>query len=1497
MNKATAIATGLLTSAIIGATAGAGYIYTHGDTMIKKAAAYVSEQATKRVGTRIEMEDIIIGKIAGKTASDITVKNLVVYDKNSEVIAKAETAAVNFRLMDLYGDPIAAVDEIVVSKVEGNVIKRKDGTWNFEDLVSESGGETHFNANLKIEDGKVKAIVDDNIVEAEKINAELQFDNTKDIDAAIQVPKLKTKLNGNELKVEDIKANLEIDDASEVTADVKAKLFDTKVEAKGTINDRKQIINAKADNIDVKEYLSILPEGLIPEGVKILDGKVSNAKVKVESRGDNLTFKGSAKINDGRVMVEDTEIENINGSATFNDAEIFVDTDVSANEQNAHVKGSIRIDTEEPYFNVKASSNSFRPSAILSSIPVDSSAAFTAHLTGTVSKPVVEADIFSPTITYQGITADRIYTHMKYADNKVYLSDFKAEVFGGTVGGDAELKAQDLSYNAHIKTDSVEIDKLTGFIPAIAGAAGLVTADLGINGVSDDLNKLKVYGSAVASDIYYKNVPVTRVDISFFVEGKNLKIDYLSASMPNRGSIGVEGSIKDANDLDLKFYAQHVDMSFTENFIPQVQMSGLADFKGEILGGADNPNVDLKFTAVDMSKRSGEHFRGMLFDQPYDSIKFSAKGSLSEIEVSDFDLVKNGKSVWLAKGAIGLTGDKKISLRVDTVGARAEDIIKVIAPNQQLTGNVDNVITVTGTLDKPNVVGYVEFNRGSYLGFLVNRMAGDYYVEGDQVRLQDFYVNSPMVDMTLNGTIDRNTTAMDFVVAVNDINMHRLQGKFPENYPVAGHGKFEGLITGNLANPIFNGTLTADNLSFNEVEITNVSGHVSVNGNDILMENFSFNQGDGSYKVHGSVNYETQTMSAVSEVKNAGIAELCALANLKNNLLKGKINSNIRIGGTVQNPSLNMVGSISSGTFADCDIHDINLNINMLNHVIYINKLEGSQGATGQLNATGSANLNGPINMSLSAANLDLAMFTRAAGLDVESAGIANVEAKFGGTVFNPEATVEVVANGSVQGATFDLMRGNFQLKDWIIDVKELLVKKAIAEKFYQVSAKGNIPLVSLTTDENQQLSKEEQINLDISLDEADLSLLPNISKYVAWATGEMDGNLKITGTAGNPLINGKIIVNDGAAKFKAMSSPIEHMNITFAFTGNRMNIEEFNGNIGNGNYKLTGGLGFEELAPTDYNFNFTADKLEIKSDFYNGPLTMEFSVSEFEHRRLGKIPKIAGQVDFHNCLVSIPTLPDSEGELPDILLDIKVNLGDKVHLYTPYLFDMYVDGSAHFEGTTNRPIPSGSIYVKRGGTINYLKTVFKIREGEAHFNQIGSFFPSIIFAADAQLSRTKIFLNINGTLKDRSMRLTSSPEMTETEIMQLLTFRDSYQKGGDNAIEASDILMLGLQISFMSEIESAVRKTIGFDEFSISRGSGSAFDHHSAENIKNENEYHISMGKYITDKIMMKYTRGIGGSNINRYGIQYDLNDKISLTAESEKKDYIFGVEARWKF
>ena len=1452
---------------IVLALGGGLYINSQRTAIIEKALTEAEKIASETLDVPVKIGSVEFNNINffhSDEISDITVRDVEIFDKKEDLLARVDEAKINFKLFALSDDPIAALDEIKIDGAILNLKKRDEDSWNVNDINLESESESTFDAKIFLTRGTINA----------------DFD-------------------GKSISVEEISGETDCADMNAIPAKVNAKTLGANVNISGTLSKIQQVINAEVDEIFFDKILPFLPADKIPEDVEILSGAAEKISLHVLRRDELLTYLGSAQIKGASVRVEQTDVENINGNVTFNEHEVILDGTAAANGQYAAVSGKIRLDTDETFFDVYAESDSFAPAAIISDIGIDGAASVRAHLVGTANNPQVDADIFSSWLGYENLSAQNISTKLRYVGEMIYLTDTSADVFGGNVAGSAEIKTEDFSFNAHVKANGLDAAALCDFSGSDKIVNGRIFADVGINGKRDeDTAQIKIYGNAGATSLEFEGLQVSDANASFYFSDDDLTIDYLSANLPNRGTLGVEGTVTYMTALDLKFYGAHVDMSLLQGFNPQLDMSGLADFTGTVNGDSDNPNVALKLSAVDRSEESN-HFAGELFKQPFDSIQLVASGSLDGINIEKFNLEKDGNLKWtVIAGSVGLTGEKKINLQLDTTAVRAEDIAALVAPDQPITGNVSNTVKITGTIDAPQVAGNIKFNRGSYNGILLNGMTGDYFLEGDILRLQDFEITSPMVDMVLNGTINKNTQVMDFVVEGKDIRLERFKSKFPENYYAEGHTTFEGIIKGTPAVPIFDGELKADEILLNGVALSNLYGHLYTNGANVYLDDFHFH-GDntGSCQARISANLDNEMLNGEVVLEGANIANLCTIFNYQNDLIEGRLNSNILLSGTFSHPQGSLTGEIPKGKFAGYDIHYIDVGVSLVNNVVYVNKFEGYQGDKGTFKLLGSANLNGPLDMNLVAKELELGIFTKAAGYDVEMVGTSNIVGKLGGTVDNPSGELLWTATGGIKGSTFDLLHGHFLLKDWRVNVEELSVKRELSGKIYGARAEGFVPLRALIARTKENLPDNEQLNLTVSLDGADLSLLPVVSDYVAWGIGDLQGSVKITGTAARPQINGAISLNEGSVKIKGMKSLIEHINIATAFKGERFDIENFSGNIGAGTFALTGGFNFPDLEIKDYNFDFAAIDLDINSDVYKGLFNANFNFSEAQTRN-STLPKVSGQINIDKCRFSVPTLPDDEEPLPNVIIDVALNLGEKVHFYSSRLYDMYLTGNARFEGTTLHPKTSGLITVKRGGTLTYLESVFNIREGEAHFNQVDSFFPSLHFYAETKIDRTKIFLSVEGPPNKMQFKLGSSPEMNETEILRLLTLRSAYSNGESN-LSAADALAIGLQMTVLADIEDALKRTLGIDQLSVARGSGSMFErHHPGEQSTNtDKDYNIKIGKFVNDKLMLRYTHGFGSHKVNRYGLQYDFNDNLGFTIEREGKDYIFSFEARYKF
>lgn len=305
------------------------------------------EQTASTVASDTLGVPVSVGAIKVNSLHDLEIHDLAVYDKQADCIATANTAKVEFRLLSAYRDPAHAVSEVTLSGVEANLIQRDDGSWNVEDIQTKSSGQGSFFGKVKVEDGG-----------------------------------LNLSAQGKELYVGDVSGSLDFADYPVLKLDAKGSCLGAEASLSGTYRKERQIFNAEVTGLDLAEVLPLVPDGTIPDGVEILGGKVKTAKVSGQYMGSVLSFSGQAEYEDGAVKVKDTEVDDIHGFASFTDTEVLIFADAEAAGQQAHVDGKVRYDTDSPYLDINASSDSFDPSKVLKDIPYEGAVAVKAHIMG-----------------------------------------------------------------------------------------------------------------------------------------------------------------------------------------------------------------------------------------------------------------------------------------------------------------------------------------------------------------------------------------------------------------------------------------------------------------------------------------------------------------------------------------------------------------------------------------------------------------------------------------------------------------------------------------------------------------------------------------------------------------------------------------------------------------------------------------------------------------------------------------------------------------------------------------------------------------------------------------------------------------------------------------------------------------------------------------------------------------------------------------------------------
>lgn len=1352
------------------------FLWLNSSSFKEQTAKLVAKQVENILQTKINIDSLYIVSL-----NSAAIDNVELYDKQDELIAKADKVIFTINFWDLIEQsPLAGLSDVEIINPEANIIQRNDGSWNFEDLIDkESTTPIDFKGSIKFDDGQAK----------------LRF-------------------NGKQISID--KINLTADCADLTAIDVKGSLSHNQgiVDFNGVIGDKvKTKLEVTAENLNILDYLPFIPEEYLAN-INVKQGIVEKADIVIN--GDfsgNYMLDGSVNFIDGACEILGNNIEDINGLILLDNKDLQLFVRGASQDQEVSIHGNIKDYMTEPNLRLIVESKSFRPELFITGVPFNGEVSFLGAIYGPVDDLRMGIQINSKEAYIYDYPIENINIQARYRQNQVFIDDFRADFAKGWLWASGQCDLEDLTYKGSFRAANIDISVFNNYVSNITGTA-MIRGDFKGQGL--DFTDLNTSGRLQIDNGSYDNIPVDKIEASFYKEGTDIKIDAMTAEFANGGRLAVKGGFNQiSNIIDADFYASNVDLNLVKNYLPDIDISGDANFSGHLSSNIDNPVLRINLMAKN----------GSVMYQPFDSLLVSAIGNLDGMRVDKCQFINNGEITHEATGLLGFKGKQFIDMIIKTKKARMENLIKAIMPDLQITGNVDNTIHLTGNLQDIKAQGNLHFYEGSLNGVLISQIDGTYdYLEG-AVHLNNFIITSPFIKATLDGTINQNQE-MNFKFKANEILIDKLQVDLP--YPVSGSASFDGVLTGKVGALNFDGILQADDIVLNGQQVDDIYGHLTLANRILHLEKFTFKQNGGDYDFNGSVDFNTKQVKAKAIIVQADMNAAMAMANLKNDLLNGRFDGEANLYGTYEHPHVDLKGRMLDGTIKEYPLKNIEIDAEVDNNLVKVNNFYGEQG-NGKVAAQGTVDLvNGPIDARISASNMDVNLLTHLCDINVNINGTMNGDIQIGGTIEEPTADISIYTQGD--GNQFDNAYLLANLKDDIIYINQMAATKGDCA----VKADGSIPLAALETDKRTENNIYQQMNLHVYLENTDLNILPSLTPFVEWSMGNIQGDLNITGTVQKPNFQGNISTKDSAIKFKYIDSPIQNMNVDIDFNQDLMTIKEFNGKVGEGNYNLIGTAHLTSSGISGYNFNLDLNNLDIVSDYYKGPLVGNLQLNEVDFYGK-KLPKLTTNINFDNIEVAMPPLPEtSETVLPEMVLDVNVSLGNKVHAYDPLLYDLYLSGAFNIQGTTIHPKSSGSLHVSRG-TINVLKTIFNIERGDVNFNQVDSFFPTIDFLAKTRLDRTKVFVTLQGPVdKELVPKLFSEPAMNDAEIIKLLAFRTDYKSDGSGNITEDDLISLatvGLQMSFLNEVEGTLRNVLNLDEFKISRDTLS--DNTNTQNLR----------------------------------------------------------------
>lgn len=1121
------------------------------------------------------------------------------------------------------------------------------------------------------------------------------------------------------------------------------------------------------------------------------------------------------------------------------------------------------------------------------------------------AKGVLTAD----KLAYEGYKLEKLRLPFRGDKKEIILENVAAAYGGGAIKGNATYSLEE-----KVLTGDLELKDVTHVTPDRPKDDVHINAKLALLAkVLED--KLQLHAATEVMELEWRGLKINRMNMDGAVNAKGLTIDHFSAFAGERGVLLATGNVNKAGEL-------HIEGRMTDFPI------------NPVLAAAGKEGSGLCSTGFAVGgKLTAPEFAGVLQLTQAEFMEQKIKEAHGFVALKDNQLtIKNFRANMeqghhIVSGLVDLRGEEPyVDLSLETYGVRIEPIMALILGKKDVpvTGNLDNIMQVRGTTSQPYVYGEVHASDGSAMEQLYNSVDGRYLYDKGTLELEDFLIKAFYADVKLDGTM-ADDGRLNFDMVAKNVDLAHLPIK-DETIDLGGKVNAKGHIGGRITAPTFRGDVDSDKVLINGEALTELSGTVDGRGLPYNMFKVSFKQpykhdpsNYGLYTADVNLNLQEKYMQGKVQMLWGDIGGLLRMARMDYDI-NGQMQGLLDFCPQGKGSGLNI-----SITADDVKIHELNyahmeLKGNIKKTLLTLDevKLQEQDGITdrGLITAGGQIELKEQgFNLSMQAFKANPAIVTAVMKDPPEIKGEMDMQVQLAGTVAKPsgKGSLEII-NGSVAGVGVDKLNAELALKNDTIKLEYLVASKDA----YSVKASGDIPLDVFRSKEQRRNSRS-QMNIIMDLNEARLGILPALSKMVEWGVGETNGAVRLAGTLEEPLLYGSLKIVDGAVKIKDLDTALEAINLDVDFQGNTVLLRNVSTKLGKGTLSAEGSYALQTTEKDAYKLHIKADNAELASQIFTGCINSEIEIVPQKYRDRKKAkgnvpppveyrPLIKGQLKLDDVVVNMPTVPEmGEGE-SNFGLDMKVELGKKIHLYNSYLYDIWLNGGIHIKGSTLFPIVDGTIKADKG-TISYLRTDFKLQKAGLVWVEPGTFLPNVNLESTARFSRYRIYMKVNGPVEKMDLVLTSDPPLERNTIVRMLTLqRDT---AGSNEVTSEDmnnLMTVGLQMTVLGDVETWIKQTLGLDQFRIYTGkvrSGigfeSAKDRSQDLTTDERNQYNVLVSKYLNNNFMFGYTTSFDALDRSIFG-QYDISRHMNITYSrsydmNDKTDNWYGLEYKITF
>ena len=390
---------------------------------------------------------------------------------------------------------------------------------------------------------------------------------------------------------------------------------------------------------------------------------------------------------------------------------------------------------------------------------------------------------------------------------------------------------------------------------------------------------------------------------------------------------------------------------------------------------------------------------------------------------------------------------------------------------------------------------------------------------------------------------------------------------------------------------------------------------------------------------------------------------------------------------------------------------------------------------------------------------------------------------------------------------------------------------------------------------------------VDMALDGTlDLRMLSAFSPDVA-TTGRAAIDVKITGLAGEPLVDGRMSIENGGLVLRAPRFAVNDLRGDVTFARDSLRLGEITASANGGTLRITGGVEYPKFTLSGGSIAISGRGLALEVPDH---LRSEID-ADLQLKLSDKAPTVTGSVTVlrgsYREPVSLaaqlltgvevePIVQPAQGRagiFDRILLNVDVKTAEGVVVDNNYA-RIDISTNLRIVGTLDEPVPTGRLSIEEGGDVFLGGRTYDVVRGTVDFTNATRVEPIVDLALQTRVQRYDITLEVTGTPETIRANL-RSPGVSQNELISLLL---TGQRSDATAIAQADIARGQLLMLLSGELLGFAGRAVGLDTVQLSHGLGAAASDFDLLATDTDPSARLTIGKQLSRDVEVVFSQAL---------------------------------------